>query len=203
VRALLVPVKSFRLAKLRLAGVLDEEERGQLARELAEIAVAAAHGMPVYVVCDDGEVADWAVTRGATVLYAPGLELSAAVEAGVKQLAEEGFSLAVVAHADLPLVSDLSGFGSPSEVTLAPDRWRDGTNVAGVPTEVGFRFSYGPGSFARHLAEAARLGLHCTIVDDPRLSSDVDLPVDLALMSHLSAPPPATTTAESAENEQP
>ena len=78
-------------------------------------------------------------------------------------------------------MSDLSGFGSPSEVTLAPDRWRDGTNVAGVPTEVGFRFSYGPGSFARHLAEAARLGLHCTIVDDPRLSSDVDLPVDLAL----------------------
>ena len=63
-RALLVPVKSFRRAKLRLAGVLDEEERGQLARELAEIAVAAAHGMPVYVVCDDGEVADWAVTRG-------------------------------------------------------------------------------------------------------------------------------------------
>lgn len=202
-RALLVPVKSFRLAKIRLAEVLNEEERGRLARELAEIVVSAAHGTPVYVVCDDGEVADWAVTRGATVLYAPGLELSPAVEAGVRHLAEEGFSLAVVAHADLPLVSDLSGFGSPSEVTLAPDRRRDGTNVAGVPTEVGFRFSYGPGSFHRHLAEAARLGLHCTIVDDPRLSSDVDLPVDLALMSRLSTQPPTRTTAEPTKGEQP
>lgn len=202
-RALLVPVKSFRLAKLRLAGVLNEEARRRLARELAEIVLSAAHGTPVYVVCDDGEVADWAVNRGATVLYAPGLDLSAAVEAGVRHLAGEGFSLAVVTHADLPLVSDLSRFGSPSEVTLAPDRRRDGTNVAGVPTEVGFRFSYGPGSFDRHLGEAARLGLHCTIVDDPRLSSDVDLPVDLALMSRLVAQPPATTTAEPTKDEQP
>jgi 2-phospho-L-lactate guanylyltransferase len=201
VRALLVPVKSFRLAKLRLAGELDQEERWRLARELAEIVVSAAHGAPVYVVCDDGEVADWAVDRAATVLYAPRLELSAAVEAGVRHLAEEGFSLAVVSHADLPLVSDLSGFGSPSEVTLAPDRWHDGTNVAAVPTEAGFHFSYGPGSFERHVAEAARLGLHCTVVDDPRLSSDIDLPVDLALMSRRATPPPATTTAEATQDE--
>jgi 2-phospho-L-lactate guanylyltransferase len=189
VRAVLVPVKSFRLAKLRLARVLDEQARERLARELAEIAVSAAKGAPVYVVCDDGQVADWAVTRQATALYAPGLGLSAAVEAGVRHLAEQGFSLAVVVHADLPFVSDLSGFGSPSEVTLAPDRARDGTNVAAVPVGAGFRFSYGPGSFERHRSEAARLGLHCTIVDDLRLSSDVDVPEDLDLISRLAAQP--------------
>jgi 2-phospho-L-lactate guanylyltransferase len=201
VRALLVPVKSFRLAKLRLAEVLGDDAREKLARELAEIVVAAANGAPVYVVCDDGDVADWAVARGATVLYAPGLGLSAAVEAGVKHLAEQGFSLAVVAHADLPYVSDLSGFGSPSEVTLAPDQERDGTNVAAVPTQVGFRFSYGPGSFDRHQREAGRLGLACRVVDDWRLSSDVDLPADLELISHLGSKGvdgPATSTTPTA-----
>jgi 2-phospho-L-lactate guanylyltransferase len=189
VRAVLVPVKSFRLAKIRLAPVLDDEARMRLARELAETVVSAAQHAPVHVVCDDGEVADWAVHRGATVLYAPGLGLSAAVEAGVKHLAEQGFSLAVVAHADLPFVTDLSNFGSPSEVTLAPDRQADGTNVAAVPTHAGFHFSYGPGSFRRHKAEADRLGLRCNVVDDWRLSSDVDLPADLVLVAPAGAKP--------------
>lgn len=192
-RAVLVPVKAFRLAKIRLAKVLDDDTREKLARELAEIVVAAAHGTPVYVVCDDGQVADWAPTRGATVLYAPGLGLSAAVETGVAHLAAQGFSLAVVAHADLPFVTDLSEFGSRKEVTLAPDSRRDGTNVAAVPTGAGFHFSYGPGSFQRHRREAERLGLGCTIVEDWRLSSDIDLPEDLPLLARAAAAPIAHT----------
>ena len=188
-RAVLVPVKAFRLAKIRLAEVLDDDAREKLARQLAEIVVAAAHDTPVYVVCDDGQVADWALTRGTTVLYAPGLGLSAAVEAGVAHLAAQGFSLAVVAHADLPFVTDLSEFGSRSKVTLAPDSRRDGTNVAAVPTGVGFHFSYGPGSFQRHRREAERLGLRCTVVENWRLSFDVDLPEDLPLLAGAAAAP--------------
>jgi 2-phospho-L-lactate guanylyltransferase (CobY/MobA/RfbA family) len=42
-----------------------------------------------------------------------------------------------------------------------------------------FRFSYGPGSFRRHAAEARRLGLGWRVVRDPRLSRDVDRPEDL------------------------
>ena len=199
VRAVLIPVKSFGLAKLRLAPALDDSARRRLARELADIAVSAANGAPVYVVCDDGDVADWAISRRATALYAPGLGLSAAVEAGVGYLAEQGFSLAVVAHADLPFVSDLSGFGVPSEVTLAPDGEHDGTNVAAVPTARGFRFSYGPGSFHRHRAEAERLGLRLTVIDDWRLSTDVDVPADLALVTRVDPPGtegPATAAGE-------
>lgn len=202
-RAVLVPVKAFRLAKIRLAEVLDDDTREKLARELAEIVVAAAHGTPVYVVCDDGQVADWAPTRGAKVLYAPGLGLSAAVEAGVAHLAAQGFSLAVVAHADLPFVTDLSEFGSIKDVTLAPDSRRDGTNVAAVPTGAGFHFSYGPGSFQRHRREAERLGLRCTIIEDSRLSSDIDLPEDLPLLARAAAAliahtrEPRTTPAKS------
>ncbi len=43
-------------------------------------------------------------------------------------------------------------------VTLVPDRRDDGTNVVCVPTRAGFRFPYGPGSFARHRAEARASG---------------------------------------------
>jgi 2-phospho-L-lactate guanylyltransferase len=180
-RAVLVPVKSFRAAKLRLAPVLDAKARESLARALASRVIAAAAPLGVLVVCDDEQVATWASDHGARVAWTPGLGLSAAVMAGVAQLLAEGIDLAVVAHADLPFATGLAGLGAPSLVTLVPDRRRDGTNVAVVPTAAGFRFAYGPGSFERHRSEAARLGLPCEIIYDRRLAIDIDLPEDLTL----------------------
>lgn len=181
-RALLVPVKSFAKAKLRLSGVLDRSGRADLARRLAARVLAAGGQSPPFVACDDPDVASWAEQHGAEVLWTPGLGLSGAVSEGVRRLGERGFAHVVVAHADLPLAADLGGFGRSGEVTLAPDRRLQGTNVASLPTGSGFRFAYGAGSFARHRLEAARIGLPCVVVHDWRLSFDVDLPDDLALV---------------------
>ena len=85
----------------------------------------------------------------------------------------------VVAHADLPMATDLAWPARHDGVTLVPDRRDDGTNVACVPTRAGFEFSYGPGSFRRHGAEARRLGLPLRVVREPSLGWDVDLPSDL------------------------
>jgi 2-phospho-L-lactate guanylyltransferase len=178
----LVPVKAFDKAKLRLAGALDSSQRRALARELATRTLGAAGDLPVFVACDDRTVADWAATLGAEVLWTPGLGLSGAVKSGVATLADRGFDLAVVSHADLPLVTSLAGIGHEGEVTLAPDRHLDGTNVICVPTSAGFGFSYGLGSFARHRAEAGRLGLPMHVVYDWRLANDLDVPDDLVLM---------------------
>ena len=49
-----------------------------------------------------------------------------------------------------------------------------------VPTDAGFVFAYGPGSFRRHAAEGRRLGLGVRVVREPRLGWDVDVPDDLA-----------------------
>jgi 2-phospho-L-lactate guanylyltransferase len=192
VRCLLVPVKSFRQAKLRLAEALSADQRYRLARDLADIVLGACGTMPTFVACDDDEVADWASARGATVLWTPGRGLSGAVTAGVGHLATKGFDLVVVAHADLPLAFGLEEFGAPGSVTLAPDHRIDGTNVAAVPANAGFAFSYGPGSFARHRDEAVRLGLSYQVVYDWRLASDVDLPSDLAIIPRGIAPTPTT-----------
>lgn len=185
---MLVPVKSFRRAKERLAPVLDAAQRVQLVRDLAARVIAAAAPLPAFVVCEDTEVASFAETHGAQVLWTPGLGLSGAVMRGVELLAATGVSVVTVSHGDLPLAVDLSSagrdalHGGTAEVTLVPDRRLDGTNVATVPAEAGFVFSYGKGSFARHRAEAERLGLTCRVVHDPRLASDVDVPEDLVFV---------------------
>jgi 2-phospho-L-lactate guanylyltransferase len=182
--AVVIPVKAFAAAKVRLAPALTPPERAALARTMAGQVVAAASPLPVTVVCDDPEVARWAEALGVSVGWTPGLGLDGAVEAGVAAVAGAGARRAIVAHADLPLARDLGVLLTlGDDVVLVPDRHDDGTNVAVVPTGAGFRFAYGPGSFARHRAEAERRGLAVTVVRDPRLGWDVDRPADLDLPS--------------------
>jgi len=179
----LIPVKAFRDAKVRLAPALAPAQRSALARSMATGVVAAAGALPVWVVCDDDDVAQWATSVGATVLWMPERGLNRAVTEGVAALATAGVERVVVCHADLPHATTLdhvsgSGGNGP-DVVLVPDRQRKGTNVVSLPTTSGFRFAYGPGSFDRHLAEATRLGLSVEVVDDPSLAWDVDVPADL------------------------
>ena len=185
--AVLLPVKAFHDAKRRLAPALDQAQRAALARDMASNVVRAAGHLPVAVVCDDDDVATWATLSGATVLWRPGRGLNAAVTDGVEQLGADGFSHVIVAHADLPHALDLVWVGDFDGVTLVPDRHDDGTNVAGVPTGKGFRFAYGPGSFARHTDEAVRLGLPLRVERSPRLGWDVDLPADLVTPDWLAS----------------
>jgi 2-phospho-L-lactate guanylyltransferase len=141
--------------------------------------VRAAGTLPVAVVCDDIDVAAWARALGATVVWRPGRGLNGAVADGVGHLGAAGYERVIVAHADLPHALDLTWVGDFEGVTLVPDRHDDGTNVLSVPTGAGFVFAYGPGSFARHEAETARLGLPLRVERELRLGWDVDLPADL------------------------
>ena len=178
--AVLLPVKSFAEDKLRLAPALGRAGRKALARDMATHVLGCAGSLPVAVVCDDVEVAAWAREHHALVVWEPERGLNRAVEAGVERLAAEGVERVVVAHADLAFASELGWVADFGGVTLVPDRRDNGTNVIGLPAASGFAFSYGPGSFARHQAEAHRLGLPLRVARAPDLARDVDLPSDLA-----------------------
>jgi 2-phospho-L-lactate guanylyltransferase len=178
-RAVLVPIKAFHEAKGRLDHALGPGERAALARSMAAQVLEAAGPLPVAVVCDDNDVADWARERGALVVWEPGRGLNGAVEAGVERLRDAGVVHVTVSHADLPRARGLAAVGLAPGITLVPDRYGNGTNVIAVPAAAGFRFSYGPGSFARHAAEADRLGIAVRVLDLPDLAWDVDEPADM------------------------
>lgn len=177
--AVLVPVKAFHRAKLRLAPALSPERRQELARSMATHVVRSAGRLPVAVVCDDEAVAGWAESLGAAVIWEPGRGLNQAVSEGVRQLREWAVTTVIVAAGDLPLATDLEWVAEFDGITLVPDRREDGTNVIGVPRGTTFTFSYGPGSFARHLEHSRRLEVAVRVVRSPTLAWDVDVPEDL------------------------
>lgn len=184
--AVLIPVKAFAEAKLRLAPALGTGQRAALARDMATHVVCSATPLPVAVVCDDGDVADWAASVGAQVVWRPGTGLNGAVRSGVDHLHRSGHDRVIVAHGDLPLAGPLAPLGDWSGITLVPDRRNDGTNVIAVPSDCPFEFAYGRGSFARHLAEAQRLRCSLLILRDPSLGLDIDLPGDLDKLAVLA-----------------
>ena len=186
--AVLVPIKAFASAKVRLAPALPAAERAQLARTMAAQVLAAAGRLRVAVVCDDEEVAAWAASRGAAVVWCPGRGLNGAVADGAAHLVAAGAGEVIVAHADLPLAEGLDRLAGFAGVTLVPDRHGAGTNVLCLPAAAvpAFRFAYGPGSFGRHRATAERLGLAVRVVEDRRLAWDVDVPDDLSLPADIA-----------------
>lgn len=177
--AVLIPVKRFGAAKARLAGVVDAPTRARLARWLADRVVAASGSAPVFVACDDDEVASWADDVGAEVLWSPGLGLNGAVDAGRATIAGKGFDHVVIAHSDLPLAHDLDRLARPATITVVPDRHRDGTNVLALPVGAVVPASYGGGSFGRHLELALADGHVVQVWDDPRLALDLDRADDI------------------------
>ena len=179
--AVLVPVKSFAAAKQRLGSALGDGERRALVQHMAARVILAAAPLPVAVVCDDAEVAAWARHHGALVVWEPGRGLNGAVEAGVDRMSALGVRVITVVHADLPLAVGIGVLEPFDGVTLVPDRQDNGTNLIRLPVGCGFRFSYGPGSFERHLQECARLHLAVSVVRRPELAFDVDWPTDLPL----------------------
>ena len=179
----IVPIRSFRLGKQRLAPHLTDPERRFLAAVLAERVThaATAAGLSPLVVTADPEVASWSEQRDFEVVTDPGRGLDDACDAGVAAADERW----VVIHSDLPLVGAedmavVAGLLDTGRDVIAPSS-DGGTSVLSSTDSV--RFSYGPGSFHRHLAQLpdpvvlARTGfLH-----------DLDTPRDFESASRLGA----------------
>jgi 2-phospho-L-lactate guanylyltransferase len=176
-----IPVKPFAAAKRRLAAVLDDAGRARLGKELAErtVATVTESGASPLVLSADDLVTEWAHDIGVEVLLDEGSSLDEAAGAAVTEARHRRGAWAIL-HADLPLltsrdlvatVETLSAGGA----VIAPSS-DGGTSLVGCSLDV-FSFSYGPGSFHRHLAALAALSP--AVVVSRGLCLDLDTPEDL------------------------
>ncbi len=165
---------------------MEASTRRLLVRRCTErtIAAALATGSGVAVVSDDPEITRLARDAGAMAIAEPrpGSGLDRAAAAVVTAAGADSW---LVCHADLPLlgVADLNACIDVihrGRAVLAPS-WDGGTNLVGGTGP--FRFSYGPGSFHRHLAAAT----DPEVVVRTGLVWDLDRAGDLPAMARLPA----------------
>jgi 2-phospho-L-lactate guanylyltransferase len=178
--AVVIPVKSFTMAKGRLAETLTPAQRAQLAQDCASTVVRAAGPESVYVACSDPDVAQWARTLGADVIHCETPGLDAAVATARIVLTAAGFDHVIVAHADLPLAHTFTHIAREGHVTMVTDRHRDGTNVLSFPLHSDFHTAYGPGSLDNHIHIAQGASLPWVIIGDTSLELDLDTAEDLS-----------------------
>ena len=174
-----VPVKRFFVAKQRLAPLLSATARSRLGRDLATHTLETVQkaGFAPLVLAADARVASWAARRGweAEIDEGGGLDGAAATAATFATAQEIPW---IVLHADLPLltpgdVAVAAGYLARGGSAIAPTD-DGGTSLVGGRGEM--RFSYGPGSFHRHLS---RLDTP-TVVVRRGLILDLDDPGDFA-----------------------
>ena len=169
-----VPVKPVAERKTRLQHALAPQAIAALTERMLQHVLAVASATEAI-----GEVTLLAVDRfggwQGNWFPDPGGGLNVAL-AGLARAVPERM---VVLHADLPglSVADIAALVSAAEHgdALAPDRHGTGTNALALRNASRFDFSFGPDSFARHLA-----GLPGgATVDRPGFGLDIDVPEDL------------------------
>lgn len=191
--AALVPAKALDQAKGRLAAILGEDERRQLALAMLKDVVRALKTVAaidsVSVVSPDAEVRALASELGAAVIEEPanvrGINQALTYSLGVMSPRPEAL---VVVLADVPEISagDVeAALGALPErgIVICPSHDKGTGLLAMRPTGV-IPFRFGPQSFSLHKREAAAQRLRAEVVRAESLAWDIDSPDDLrALLS--------------------
>jgi 2-phospho-L-lactate guanylyltransferase len=174
-----IPVKQFPMGKGRLSGALTDEARAALGKALAArtARIAGEAGMVPLIVAGDDEVGDWAEQQSLAMVADPDEGLNGAAGAGVGWCRDRSLDW-IVLHADLPLLrrSDLESLVAamgPDGSVIAPSS-DGGTSALGARSTT-VTFSYGPGSFHRHLAKVP----DAVVLARSGLLHDLDTPADL------------------------
>ena len=192
---ILVPVKNLSAAKQRLAAVLDQPARTELAQTMLHDVVATLAAWPCRPACalvtSDPFAVELARRYDFEVIPDPANPgETGAIEMATRICVERGLDSTLVIPADIPLIqsSELDEIlkQAPDEGSvLAPAADGRGTNAAfRCPANL-FPLRFGNDSFKPHLAAAQATGKPCIVLHLPGIAVDVDNPEDLQrLLAH-------------------
>lgn len=186
---ILVPIKDTATAKQRLAGVLDQAARTELARAMLHDVLTALHNCEnrpaVGIVTGDSYATKLAAEYEFEVIPdADNPGETGAIEMATRVCVERGLNETLVIPADIPLIqaSELEEIlrHAPAEGSvLVPAGDGRGTNAAlRKPADL-FPLKFGNDSFKPHHAAAQATGKPCVVLKLPGIAVDVDNPADL------------------------
>ena len=191
---ILVPVKDLARAKQRLASVMDQPARTQLARIMLHDVLAAIAGRQhtrCAVVSSDPFARKLAEhLQFETIPDPDNPGETGAIEMATRACLERGCHFTLVLPADIPLLrpEDLDDIFShaPARGSLLVSA-RDGRGTNAIfrsPADL-FPLGFGNDSFQPHLASARAMDMPCVVMELPGVALDVDRPEDLHRLAEL------------------
>jgi 2-phospho-L-lactate guanylyltransferase len=206
-----VPIRSFRNGKTRLASILSSDERSTLLHRSAQGVIEAALDSrvvdTVLIVSQDEEALAWAseFRRRVVPLRQPAawVGLNGAMNVAREWALERDADGLLSLFADLPHLSvfDVRALlARRAAIVLGPDRRGEGTNAMLLRLDrsgADFRFAFGERSLRRHIDEAGRLGLSIALHESPGVGFDLDTPLDWAEYVRGGAPASRLTATAS------
>jgi 2-phospho-L-lactate guanylyltransferase len=186
---ILIPVKNLAQAKQRLAAVLDQPARTELAHAMLHDVLGTLAGWTrrpaVAVVTSDLFALELARQYGFELMPDPANPgETGAIEMATKICSARGVENTLVIPADIPLIeaSELDAIleNAPAEGSvLVPAADGRGTNAAFRRPAALFPLRFGNDSFQPHRAAAQATGKPCIVLQLPGIAADVDNPKDL------------------------
>ncbi len=186
---ILVPVKNLSAAKQRLAAVLDQPARTELAQAMLHDVVATLAAWRRRPACalvtSDPFAIELAQQYDFEVIPDPANPgETGAIEMATQLCVERGIDSTLVIPADIPLIqaSELDqvlDHAPDKGSVLAPAADGRGTNAAFRRPANLFPLRFGNDSFKPHLAAAQATGKPCIVLRLPGIAVDVDNPEDL------------------------
>lgn len=202
-KALLIPVKGLTQAKQRLTDHFSSNARAALAdalwQDFFEVVAATSGIDQIFVVSLEPRVLDRAASlHWQTIPESRQISESDSVDFASRWCQERGVDSLLRLPVDLPLIEprDIQSLfeqaaAAPS-VTIVPSRDGQGTNALLRTPPTLFSSHFGPGSFAKHLAEAECAQARINVLRNPRIEVDIDDPADLALLAGVKIRGPRT-----------
>jgi 2-phospho-L-lactate guanylyltransferase len=185
---ILLPVKNLAKAKQRLAAVLDQPARTELAQTmLTDVveAIAAFAGDEVALATSDPFAMEVAGRYGFEVVRdEANVSETNAIEMATQVCEARGIASTLVIPGDIPLIdaADLRVIyqGSPvAGSVLVPSNDKRGTNALLRRPASLFPLRFGSDSFMPHLTAAIATNKSCVVLSLPRIGLDIDTPEDL------------------------
>jgi 2-phospho-L-lactate/phosphoenolpyruvate guanylyltransferase len=190
---ILVPVKNLSNAKQRLASVLDQPSRTELAHAmLLDVLEALGNWTArpeVGIVTNDPYALELAKRFSFTVIPDnANISETYAIETATRFCESRGIDNTLVIPGDIPLIqaTELQTIldAAPEEGSvLVPAGDARGTNAAFRRPAGLFPLRFGNDSFKPHFAAAKATGKPCVVLSFPGIAMDVDNPSDLSLLA--------------------
>lgn len=187
---LLLPVKSLKAGKTRLAAAIGDGARWRLnilfLRHMAEVAAGFPGRTMTTVISGAEDTLAVAASLGLdTIRQRDDTGLNPAVAQGCTELYARGAQAILILPIDLPQVvpadlREVATLGKRSPAVICPDRHLSGTNAIFLAEPAQFRFQFGVDSYRRHGLAATERGLTPLLHFNARIALDVDTPDDLA-----------------------